>query len=64
MARILREYYDYIIRIQGIEGKNKLATLTKMSSIVAPLVPDTPENIKLFRDAIQKITGKEAPEVK
>lgn len=57
MGQVLRKYYEYIIKEKGMEGKNQLAIITKISSIIAPLQPDSPENIKLFRDAIKKITG-------
>jgi len=62
MGKVLRQYYDYILKERGIEGKNKLGMMTKISSIVAPLEPDTPENIQLFRTTIKIITGKEPPE--
>ena len=62
MGKILRQYYDYVVKIKGIEGKNKLGIMTKISSIVAPLEPDTAENVQLFKDAVKTITGIEAPE--
>ena len=63
MGMKLAKYYQYIIKEKGVQGKTKLGVLTKISAIVAPLKPDSPENIKLFKDAIKKITGKEAPEI-
>ena len=62
MGMKLAKYYQYIIREKGVEGRTQLGVITKISSIVAPLQPDSPENIKLFKDAIKKITGKEPPE--
>ena len=46
----------------GVEGRIELGVLTKISSIIAPLEPDSPENIKLFKESIEKLTGKEAPD--
>lgn len=62
MGKILLKYYEHVIKVKGVEGKNQLGMMTKISSIVAPLQPDSPENIKLFRDAILKITGANPPD--
>ncbi len=62
MGKILLKYYQYIIVEKGSEGKTELAKLTKISSIIAPLHPDSPENIELFKDAVKKITGKMPPD--
>ena len=61
MGMKLAKYYRYIIEEKGVQGRIELGVLTKISSIVAPLQPDSPENIKLFRESIKKITGKEPP---
>ncbi len=61
MAEKLLLYYKYIRELQGAQGQIRLAQLTKMPSIKAALEEDTPRNIKLFRDAVQKLTGQEAP---
>jgi hypothetical protein len=63
MGHILRQYYEYVLKEKGMEGKNKLAIMTKMSPIIAPLQPDNPENIKLFKEAVKTITGKDAPDL-
>ncbi|NJO90444.1 MAG: hypothetical protein HC831_16930 [Chloroflexia bacterium] len=62
MGLKLAKYYQYIIKEKGMQGRIELGVMTKISSIIAPLQPDSPENIKLFKDAIKKITGKEAPD--
>jgi hypothetical protein len=62
MGMKLAKYYQYIIKEKGVQGRIELGVLTKISSIVAPLQPDSPENVKLFKDALKKITGKEAPD--
>lgn len=58
MGMKLAKYYQYIIKEMGVEGRVELGKLTKISSIVAPLQPDSPENISLFKEAIEKITGR------
>jgi hypothetical protein len=61
MAEKLLLYYKYIGELKSLEGKIKLALLTKIPSTKAAFEPDSDENIKLFRDAFQDITGREAP---
>lgn len=63
MGRILRGYYEYVFKVYGLETKNKLGIMTKISSIVAPITPDTPENIELFKESIKKITGVVPPNI-
>jgi hypothetical protein len=62
MGKILLKYYQFIITEKGSDGKTELSKLTKISSIVVPLIPDSPENIELFKDAVKKITGKNPPD--
>ena len=62
MAEKLIQYYKYIREVAGYEGKIDLATSTKIPSTRAAMEPDSDENIALFREAISKITGKDAPE--
>jgi hypothetical protein len=62
MGMMLFEYYKYILKEKGLEGRAELARRTKISSIIAPLTPDSPENIRIFKLAIKEITGKESPE--
>ncbi len=61
MAEKLMQYYKYMADEQGFPGKLSLARETKIPSAKAALKPDTPENINLFKEAVQKITGKPAP---
>ena len=61
MAEKLLEYYKYIQENQGFVGKIKLAQLTHIPSVQAAVEPDTPEVIERFKKAIEKITGKPAP---
>ena len=61
MAERLMKYYAYIGQEQGMGAKIKLATATKIPSTKAAMVPDSPENIKVFKDAVEQLTGKPAP---
>jgi hypothetical protein len=63
MAEKLLQYYKYITDAMGIEGKSRLAIETKVSTINAAILPDSPENIKLFKKAIKKITNKPVPKM-
>ena len=62
MAERLLQYYKYIREVAGFEGKIDLATSTKIPSTRAAIEPDSPKNIELFKNAIEKITGKPAPD--
>lgn len=61
MAEKLLKYYKFIREEQGIPGMVKLAQLTKIPSPIAATEPDSPENIQLFRNHIEAITGKVPP---
>ena len=62
MAEKLVRYYKYIYEIQGLSGKTLLAQKTKIPSIKAAFELDTPENITLFKQTIEYLTGKPAPD--
>lgn len=61
MAEELLKYYKFMKDNGGFEAQIKLAVETKIPSTKAALAPDSPENIRVFRDAIQKISGKTPP---
>jgi len=61
MAEKLLQYYKYIQDNAGFSGRVKLAQLTHVPSVQATVEPDTPEVIERFKKAIEKITGKPAP---
>ena len=42
----------------GLKGKMRLAVETKIPSTKAAIEPDSPENIKIFEEAIEKLTGE------
>lgn len=62
MAEKLIKYYQYVSEEKGFSGKVQLATSTKVPSTQAALEPDSPELLKVFKDAVEKITQKPAPE--
>ncbi len=61
MAEKLLLYYKYVGDNYGLNAKIKLAQETKTPSTQAAIVLDTPEKIKEFKSAIEKITGQPAP---
>jgi hypothetical protein len=61
MAEKLLRYYKYMKECQGGTGLISLAMQTKIPSTKAALLPDSPESILLFQQAIEKLTGKAAP---
>ncbi len=63
MAETLLKYYKYVYEERGLLGKMELAQQTKIPSTLAATAPDNSENIELFREVVQKITGKDAPEL-
>ena len=62
MAEKLIKYYVYIFEQKGYAGKVELAMLTKVPSVIAATEPDSEENIKKFKESIEQITEKPAPE--
>lgn len=63
MAEKVMKFYKYVGEEKGLQGKFDLASLTKSPIMRASTIPDNEENLRLFRDAVQKITGKPAPKV-
>lgn len=61
MAEKLMKYYQYIAKEEGLMGKLTLAKLTKIPSTKASFVEDSPENLGIFKSAVQEITKKAAP---
>ena len=62
MAERLIKYYAYVGPEKGLGAKIELATTTKIPSTKAASAPDSPEYLKLFMQAVEKITGKPAPQ--
>jgi hypothetical protein len=61
VGKKLLQYYEYIYDNQGVLGKIRLAQMTHITSVQAVVEPDTPQMIERFKKAIEKITGKPAP---
>jgi hypothetical protein len=55
MAAKLTEFYAQATKLYGVMGRMQLAMLTKISSEKAGTVPDSPENIKLFEQAMAQL---------
>jgi hypothetical protein len=55
MAAKLTEFYAQATKQYGVMGRMKLAMLTKIPSEKAGNEPDSPENIKLFEQAMLQL---------
>ena len=55
MAAKLNEFYKQAAQEFGLAGRIKLAMLTKISSEKAEAAPDSPENVRIFEQAMQKL---------
>ncbi len=55
MAVKLNEYYKQAAQEFGLAGRIKLAMLTKISSEKAEAAADSPENIRIFEQALQQL---------
>ena len=55
MGDKLSSYYDVAKAKGGLSAQVKLAMLTKMSSTTAKSADDSPENVKLFEDAMKQL---------
>ena len=55
MAAKLVEFYAQATKDFGVMGRMKLAMLTKISSEKAGTEADSPENIKLFQQALLQL---------
>lgn len=55
MAAKLNEFYKQAAQEFGLTGRIKLAMLTKISSEKAEAADDSPENIRIFEQALQQL---------
>ena len=55
MGSELLKYFEKVQAKAGIKGAVKMAMITKMSKSDAKAAPDSPENLKLFEEALAKI---------
>jgi hypothetical protein len=51
----LNEFYKQAAQEFGLAGRIKLAMLTKISSEKAEAADDSPENIRVFEQALQQL---------
>ncbi len=63
MGEKLVKYYKFVGDQFGLSAKVNLAKETKIPSIKAAMAEDSDENIKIFKDAILKVTGQSAPDM-
>lgn len=61
MGEKLMEYYNFVEEAEGYTGKIELAKKTNLPGTKAATEPDTEENLRMFRDAIEEITGERPP---
>jgi hypothetical protein len=55
MAAKLNDFYKQAAQEFGLAGRIKLAMLTKISSEKAEAAEDSPENIRIFEQALQHL---------
>lgn len=58
MGARLVEAFSQAAKEFGTAGRMKLAMLTKMSSGVAQTAPDSPQNLKLFQEAMERLRNE------
>jgi hypothetical protein len=49
------QYFEEAKRLGGLMGQVRLAMLTTVISSKAPTIPDTPDNLQKFREAIEQV---------
>jgi|WetSurMetagenome_2_1015567.scaffolds.fasta_scaffold1136787_1 hypothetical protein len=55
MGKVLLSMYDEAKKIGGLSAQIKLAVQTKMPSSKAAELPDSPENLSLFKATLDQI---------
>ena len=60
MAAKLTEFYKKAAQEFGLAGRIKLAMLTKIPSEKAESVDDSPENVRIFEQALQQLRAGKA----
>ncbi len=58
MGAKLLEFYQQAQESAGLQGRIKLAMITKLSQEKAKEAADSPKNIQLFADAVKKIQAE------
>ncbi len=62
MAERLLKYYKHVYDSNGMAAKMQLAHETHIPSSKAAMEPDSEEHLRTFKAAVQRITGRPAPE--
>lgn len=60
MAAKLTEFYKQAAQEFGLQGRIKLAMLTKIPSEKAGAVEDSPDNIRVFEQALKQLRAQGA----
>jgi hypothetical protein len=55
MGAKLEAFFEEADKLGGMRAKVKLAMITKLTAKAAASEPDSPDNIKLFEDAMQEV---------
>lgn len=55
MGAKLREFYNEAKNIGGLKATMRIAMITKIPSTKADTEDDSPDNIKIFQDALEEI---------
>ena len=61
MGEKLMEYYSFVEQEAGLSGKIELAKRTNLPGTKSSTAPDSEENVREFREAIEEITGEDPP---
>jgi hypothetical protein len=61
MGEKLMEYYSFVEEREGLTGKMELAKRTNLPGTKASTAPDSKDNIREFREAVEDITGEQPP---
>lgn len=59
--KILR-YFNYIAELEGFKGKVRLSQKIKIPITQAAMMPDLPEYMSTFKEAIEELTGLPVPD--
>ena len=62
MGEKILKYFNYIAELEGFKGKIKLSQKIKIPITQAAMMPDDPEYIETFKQAIEDLTGLPVPE--
>lgn len=55
MGEKLLQYYEKAKSLGGIKAQMRMAVITRISSVKAKELPDSPENLVTFQEALKEI---------